>query len=190
MKRSRSSSGKDEVGAELAGYAAHAHEIGVCMGRYHLHHLNRVHREFDGDIVTAIILGEVAHHNICRYFSSGIPTPAAEGMDWASESSHRALEPCTAFSLSAATGIPRETIRRKASALVRRGWLRRHPEGGYVIRPAVAPHFHAHFNVVSLNELLRTADELRDILEGRRSVDASRSPKPAGRHARTARGPS
>lgn len=161
-----------------AGYREHAGPVGVRMGRYHLRHLTRLYRAFDGDILLAIVLGEVAHHNICRHFSSGMPLPATEGIDWTSESAHDLLEPCTAFSLSAATGIPRETIRRKAAMLIRRGWMRRHPGGGYVIRPAVAAHFREDFNVVSLVELLRAADDLRVILGGRRA-DASR-PGPLG----------
>lgn len=189
MKATTARSTSGVAASAPAGYREHAGPISVRMGRYHLRHLTRLYRAFDGDILLAIVLGEVAHHNICRHFSSGMPLPAADGMNWESESAHDLLEPCTAFSLSAATGIPRETIRRKAATLIKRGWMRRHPGGGYVIRPAVAAHFREDFNVVSLVELLRAADDLRAILGGRRS-EASRPEASAGTESRARRGSS
>lgn len=120
----------------------HASEITVRLGWFFLRHLHETYRSFRGDFLLAIVLGEIAHHNICHYFSAGKSKSAGRDRGWQSEEGWATLQPCNAFSLSTATGIPRETCRRKVQALVRKGWVERHPKGGYVMTRHLSQHFH------------------------------------------------
>ena len=95
------------------GYTEHSAEIATLMGWFFLRYLGRVYEKFEGDFVLAIVLGEIAHHNICHFYSKGKPRDPAKVTGLTSFQPWDDLEPCNAFSLSAATGIPRETKRRK-----------------------------------------------------------------------------
>lgn len=146
------------------GYAEHSGEIAALMGWFMLRHLGRLYHEFKGDFVLAMVLGELAHHNIRRHFSLGGPL-SKRTIAHGSRPMIDDLEPCNAFSLSAATGIPRETIRRKITLLVKRGWLKKHFEGGYVITASVSEHFANEINLQSFLDFIATSEELRKILE-------------------------
>lgn len=111
------------------------------MGWFFLQHLNRLYDVFRGDLLMPIVLGEIAHHNICHHFSSGRPTTRNNTGNWMGREVWETMEPCSSYSLSLATGIPRETCRRKVSALARQGLVVRHPGGGYIIARHVMQHF-------------------------------------------------
>lgn len=159
------------------GYHEHLQQIGATLGWFLLRHLNRVQVAFEGDFVLAIVLGEIAHHNICHYYSAGKLTLAARDIDLESPDGWLHLESCNAYSLSNATGIPRETVRRKAAELVRRGWITRDEKGGFLVAPEASRHFSADFNLQSLADLLETADELRAIMKRDGCKDKQRGSK-------------
>lgn len=150
----------------LRDYMKHAQQIGTTMGWFLLRHLERVRIAFDGDFLLAIVLGEIAHHNICRYYSAGRKIQGIRGINYESPNGLPRLEACNAYSLSTATGIPRETVRRKAAELVKRGWVKCDAKGGFIATPEASRHFSADFNVRALADLMETADALRKILEG------------------------
>lgn len=152
-------------------YDVHAQEIAATMGWFLLRHLHRIRVAFEGDFLLAIILGEIAHHNICRYYSSGRRIEGTRGVDYENPDGLPHLESCNAYSLSNATGIPRETVRRKAFELVKRGWVKRDERGGFLLTPEASRHFSADFNVRSLTDMFETVDELRMILETDKSQD-------------------
>ena len=122
-------------------YDRHAQELSVLMGWFFLRHLNHLYRTFNGDLLMAIVLGEIAHHNICHHYSSGKPRHGMRAAHGVAPEVLAHLEPCNAFSLSAATGIPRETCRRKVQALVKQGLVVRQPKGGCAIARHIGPHF-------------------------------------------------
>ena len=122
-------------------YDLHPRELSVLMGWFFLRHLNQLYKTFKGDLIMPIVLGEIAHHNICHHYSSGKPKRGEVRRGGVVPGVWASLEPCNAFSLSAATGIPRETCRRKVRALVKQGLVVSHPKGGYVVARQVGPHF-------------------------------------------------
>ena len=136
-------------------YDQHPREISILLGWFFLRHLHQLYRRFKGDMVSAMVLGEIAHHNICHYFSSG-KTKGPEG-PWTN------LEPCNPYSLSVATGLPRETCRRKVQTLVRQGLIRPHPAGGYVIPPNLGTHFR-ETNQRTLTDVVTLIGNLEDLL--------------------------
>jgi len=144
-----------------------ADEILLHMQRFFIRYLRSLAVEFQGDLQRAILLGEIGHHNVSRYFTSEnqlarrtVPPSCNPGF-W------KSLEPCNAHSLAQATGIPRETVRRKVAWLERKGWVARTGRGEIFIQPAVVAHFVPDFNLRLLNEVLKLADELRAIVTGR-----------------------
>ncbi len=138
-------------------YNQHSGELSVLMGWFFLRHLNQLYRNFRGDLLLAIVLGEIAHHNICHYFSSGKATAANRGKPV------EVMEPCNPFSLSAATGLPRETCRRKVQILVRQGLVRKHAAGGYIIIPGIGARFRGA-NQKTLADILALMGDLEEIL--------------------------
>lgn len=159
------------------GYEQHKYKISVIMGSFMLRHLNSVYQEFDGDMVQAIVLGEIGHHNITRYYSGDVPLLGMNESFWDKPHPWKNLRPCNAFSISEATGIPRETVRRKIAILTRKGLLKLGPGGGLVLTPAVRTHFIGDFNVRFCRDLLETAERIRVLLgtEGR-ALDEKGSP--------------
>lgn len=146
------------------GYAEHQGEISLRMSHFLIRYLNAIYQEFDGDLAMVIVLGEIAHHNVSRLFSSQGPLPPFGKTQYDDPNLYANLVPCNAFSLATATGIPRETVRRKIDQLVKRGWLKRNPDGEVQMQPALGKHFRPDFNLRLLQELLEVSDQLKTVL--------------------------
>ena len=183
--RTRTRTNKKGAGAhrlliDLETYERHHSKLAIIMGHFTLRHLNMVYQEFEGDLIMPIVLGEIAHHNILKFYSptgeyQDIERIIARDPDW-----HQRLEPSNAFSISEATGIPRETVRRKVDKLVKKGWLARNARGEIAITEAVGAHFIPNFNLNLLRELLDTCSQIRSVLE-------SKEPLPPRKKARQGR---
>lgn len=137
------------------------------MNHFLMRYLNSIYQEFDGDLALVIVLGEIAHHNVSRLYSSQGPLPPSGSTNYDAPEFYANLEPCNAFSLASATGIPRETVRRKMNQLVKRGWLEIRADGAR-IRPKVGRHFRPDFNVRILQELLEVSDQVKKVLTSSR----------------------
>lgn len=159
----------------IEGYERHQGEISLRMSHFFIRYLNTIYREFDGDLALVIVLGEVAHHNVSHLFSSEGPLPPFGKTSYDDPGLYADLVPCNAFSLASATGIPRETVRRKINQLVKRGWLKRDADGAVRMQPAVGEHFRPDFNLRLLQELLEVSEQLRGILTPRRRAKSNRS---------------
>ena len=82
-----------------------------------------------------------------------------KGPDWLKN-----LEPTNAYSISEATGIPKETVRRKIDKLVEKGWLVKSVRGEVTITERVGEHFTKDFNRKLLTELFETSDCIKNLL--------------------------
>ena len=139
-------------------------EIRLHMSHFFLGYLRDIYQAFDGDLSMAIILGEISHHNTCHFFSPERETNdllrelQAESAQW------KEMEGCNPYSISCATGIPRETVRRKTVAMIQRGWLEEIPKQGLRITPACADHFGADFSFRFLNGLLGASRKIEALL--------------------------
>jgi len=91
--------------------------------------LRRAYHVFEGDLLSFLVFGEIAHHNVARAFRAlelREEVPASlrrRDVLGALELQH--VAPCNALSISEATGIPRETVRRKVKELEARGMISR-----------------------------------------------------------------
>jgi len=117
-------------------------EAFLAMNMFIVRHLVRLYAAFDGDLVEAIVLGEVAHHNLSAYMTNAAKVRRTTGAATTPVPSPDDYLPTNAFSIAQATGIPRQTVRRKVKALVERGWLveDRH---GLVVSRVPFDHFSA-----------------------------------------------
>jgi predicted transcriptional regulator len=115
-------------------------------------------------LALSIILGEVAHHNFTRHFASQISVAKTGRLALPVDGLWNQLEGCNAFSLSHATGIPRETVRRKIKQLEKLGWVARSARGDVTITPAVAEFFLPERNLELLTELRATSEVIEQLL--------------------------
>jgi predicted transcriptional regulator len=146
-------------------YDQHKSLVAIIMARFFLRYLNHLYREFEGDLVLPIVLGEIAHHNIIRLYS--LKDDYIEINKQATNYPERMkqLEPTNAFSISHATGIPRETVRRKIDKLQQKGWVVKNNRGEVCISDTVSDHFTKDLNKKILAELLKTSESIRTLLK-------------------------
>ena len=121
-------------------YTKHSAAITAYLNDFLLKYLFSLYREFDGDIAKAMILGEVAHHNI-RLTSDRLPVSQRDVELLRAALKEDKLPPCNPFSVSEATGIPRETVRRKFAELVRDGYLKKTAGRSYIFTEKLVQKF-------------------------------------------------
>ena len=126
----------------------------VLINSFIIRHLIWLYGEFEGDLVQAIVLGEVAHHGVFGLRNqAGTVRELSRAIAERISTSALTRMPTNAFSIAAATGIPRQTVRRKLEALRAKGWVTSDDAGNLVVSDAVRRHFAA-----------RTAALPRDVL--------------------------
>ena len=149
-------------------YETHKSAVAIIMGHFFLRYLNLLYREFEGDLVLPIVLGEIAHHNVRSYYSSkGSSIQVLAELEQLNNHPERLqqLESTNAYSISVATGIPRETVRRKIDKLEKKGWVVKNDQGEVFMSETVSEHFMKDFNKKLLSELLETTECIRELLE-------------------------
>jgi predicted RNA binding protein YcfA (HicA-like mRNA interferase family) len=165
MKAEKHNEDTQQPIVDLESYDQHENLIAVIMARFFLRYLNLLYREFKGDLVLPIVLGEIAHHNIFRLYS--LKGDSMEVNEQAANDPERMkhLEPTNAFSISQATRIPRETVRRKIEKLQQKGWVVKNDRGQVCISETVSGHFTKELNKKILAELLKTSESIRNLLK-------------------------
>jgi hypothetical protein len=106
-------------------------------------HLIALYRKFDGDLLLAVVLGEIAIRNMQGIFEVRPDEPytvldrEAEHAFVEDRTNHERMRPANTLSVSVTTGIPRETVRRKIDKLVANGWVERRDNGHLFLLPQV-----------------------------------------------------
>lgn len=162
----RGAAGFEDERSFLKAYQARAAEVSLLMGTFFLRYLGSLYREFEGDLAMVIVLGEVGHHNVSHCYTGGGGSCRTRDDLLQKPDLWDNLHPCNAFSLSVATGIPRETVRRKINSLVAKGWLRRNMRGEVFMTPVMVRHFHSDFDPHLLREFLEVASRAEQLLRG------------------------
>jgi predicted transcriptional regulator len=115
-------------------------------------------------VLLNIVIGEIGTRNLGQFYETSRNSGTFESrLDDISEH-QRVLRPCNALSISDATGIPRETVRRKVNALIQRGWVSQNERGHLYLTPEVAQHFE-NFLFPLMDELLSAVGELAEVFE-------------------------
>jgi hypothetical protein len=135
------------------------------VGLFVTDHLIRVHEAFDGDLTAALVLATVANRGLQRYYEE-IASRTPEGFDALVASGEHLdhLRHCNAFSVSSATGIPRETVRRKVKWLERKGWLTVGERGELTIAVGISQEF-AKFDGETVERFLDVARRCLDVAD-------------------------
>jgi len=110
-----------------------------------------------------MVLGEIALHNISGFFSKQGSCIEVQKQLETYPARMKNLEPTNAFSISEATGIPRETVRRKIDKLQKKGWIVKSDRGELFITETVSEYFSKEFNKEILTELFEASDRLRKL---------------------------
>lgn len=96
-----------------------------------LRYFKQLYQLFDGDLVMALVMAEIWHFNISRYFArSGTQHATVQLHD--SEKRRTLLPGCNAYSISQVLGVPSETVRRKVRKLLALGLIERNEDGGLI----------------------------------------------------------
>lgn len=135
-------------------------EVALLLARYEIRNLRRWFDDFDRDILLPILLGEIALHNIGAYENGAGTRKTLDDPDDLCP-----LKPCNAYSIAAATGLPRETVRRKIVRLIELGWIRKRHNGHLYVTAEAINHFGSILGTRQLSELLTTADRARRLID-------------------------
>jgi hypothetical protein len=129
-------------GVDAKGYVVGALPVSALLAFnvFIVRHLVRLYAVFDGDLLEAIVLGEVAHHNLSAYLARATEAARSRTAQAPPLPDRSDYLPTNAFSIAQATGIPRQTVRRKVKALVARGWLLE-DKAGLIVSPLPFQHF-------------------------------------------------
>lgn len=158
---------------------AHRRELSYLTGRFLTEHLVRVHAAFEGDLTAALVLGTIGQHYIQRFYEEHARNSAV-GLDRLVDSGEHLsrVRACNALSVSAATGIPRETVRRKVRWLVSKGWVAVGTRGQLTLVPGMSSSFEAfdletiaRFHAAS-RDFLRHIDRRTPARRTRREADS------------------
>ena len=145
----------------------HPSAVIFVLGRFMTEHLVRLYQGFDKDITAAIVLDTISQHNLQRYYAEIGEKSAAGFHQLAAQAEHLAHgRACTAMSISRSTGIPRETVRRKIRALIKRGWLKQTGPDKFVVTELPRKHF-TEFDLDTLERFHTTAEEILELVKNR-----------------------
>ena len=102
------------------GYEANRARISVALSEFTVPLLSRIYHAFEGDMVAAIVLGEIAHRNVEAWLAR---YENAEEQLQDPGRRETLMRPCNALSIAESCGLPRETVRRKIVKLIDRGYI-------------------------------------------------------------------
>jgi hypothetical protein len=122
--------------------------------------LSRIYHAFDGDMVAALVLGEIAHRNVEAWLAK---YENAEEQLQDPGRRETLMRPCNALSIAEACGLPRETVRRKVARLIERGYVYRSKDGFLFLTRSVGHDFE-DTTARNVEQLLATARRLQSLL--------------------------
>ena len=129
----------------------------LCLSFFFHSYLAAVYGNKDLDLLSISLLTEIAQHNLEPFARGGhvaFPRDADE---------MKLMQGCNAFSLSQATGIPRETARRKIKQLVELGWVEQHNRKGLFVTERWMDRLTREDVSKLLADFRDTADRIREL---------------------------
>lgn len=143
-------------------FSARFYQLSYMLSRFIVPSLRDMYHEFGGDMLMTLVLGEIATHNLGRFFASDEP-PLPESALNDPELQRSLLRPCNALSISNATGIPRETVRRRVKTLRELGLIEQDERGYLYVTQKAADRFQK-LTRTTLESLLPIAESLASLL--------------------------
>lgn len=140
----------------------HAYQVSHLIASFTVPMMRRLYQEFDGDLVKIIVLGEISLRNVDQFFRKAGAQAPEKLLDDAARRT-QLMQSCNALSIAEATGIPRETVRRKVEQLIEKGWLYRDEHKRLMVRQGVGERM-LRGNARTAQEILDLADRLQTLL--------------------------
>lgn len=141
----------------------HAYQVAHLISSFTVPLLRDLYRRFDGDMVEIIVLGEIAMRNVSQFFDKSVGIVPEQWLDDEGQR-NKLMRPCNVLSISDATGIPRETVRRKVKQLIDKGWLWRDANQGLFLKSGVGQGF-VQSNKQQALQILELAQALQALLQ-------------------------
>ena len=158
--------------------------LSTYASRFTIDTMRRAYRLFDGDLTLFLVFGEIAHYNMSRALQALNLREAPDSPRWTMPMrglQAQKLTPCNALSISEATGIPRETVRRKVKELEQRGWLIRQGARSLTLAPQAIEQMGPLGRAI-MNDFRETARVIR-LLDNASSVQPLQRGRAAGEDA-------
>lgn len=146
--------------SNMPGFAANRARISLALSQFTVPLLSRIYHAFDGDMVAAIVLGEIAHRNVAEWLALQ-DNPEDALLD--TEKRTQLMRPCNALSIADACKLPRETVRRKVVLLIERGYVYRNDAGLLYLTTNVGDDF-VDMTAENVEQLLTTARRIESLL--------------------------
>jgi len=140
----------------------HAYQISHLISGFTVPMMRKLYHQFDGDMVEIIVLGEISLRNVDRFFRKGGADVPEKLLDDA-ERRGKLLQPCNVLSIAEATGIPRETVRRKVAHLIEKGWLTRDERKRLIVKKGAGERF-VKANAKAAVDILELAAKIQSLL--------------------------
>ena len=150
-----------KTGFSEEAYAANDGGIAMVMGELMLAHFRRIYRAFNGDLMQAMIIAEIAHYNVQDLVRGGHFSNEAIAAYVAANR----LKPVNTLSLSQSCGIPRETLRRKLRILIESGLILKSKDGNLEVTELCLKRFGPDFNKSLLTDILTCNARLQALLD-------------------------
>lgn len=147
----------------------HAYQVSHLIASFTVPLLRTLYHQFDGDLAQVIVLGEISLRNVSQFFDKGGAETPEKLLD-DRQRRDQLMQSCNALSISEATGIPRETVRRKVALLIDKGWLYRDPHQRLMVSPRGGAGF-TRRNAQATRDILELAHKLSALL---RPVDSEK----------------
>ena len=182
VRKSESSLSIGDLAARVSVPVTHQTMLSTYASRFTINTLRRAYRLFDGDLTLFLVFGEIAHYNMSRALQALSVRDAPDSPRW--RALVRALDeqkvtPCNALSISEATGIPRETVRRKVKELEARGWLVREGPRSLTLAPRAIEQMGASGRAV-MEDFRETARVIRVLEDAMTFQQKQRRPGAGG----------
>jgi len=163
VRKSDSSISIGDLAARVSVPVTHQTMLSTYASAFTINTLRRAYRLFDGDLTLFLVFGEIAHYNMSRASQTLNLRDAPDSSRWKvlmRTLPDQKVTPCNALSISEATGIPRETVRRKVKELEERGWLVREGARRLTLAPRAIEQLGASGRVI-MEDFRETARVIR-----------------------------
>lgn len=148
--------------------------VAYIANRFLVDHMLRSARLFaNNDFETMVIWGVLAHQNVAHIMPPGTRPDSVLSQRGRLEDEGR-LRPLRLRDISAITGIPRETVRRKLEAMANKGFVRRISCGWIVIGDRAEPDLR-EFTKETVVRLISVCEDILSVLESADAADLQRS---------------
>lgn len=141
----------------------HAYQVSHLIASFTVSMMRNLYHQFDGDMLQIIVLGEISIRNVDQFFRKGGADAPEKLLDDVQRRT-KLMQSCNVLSISEATGIPRETVRRKVATLIEKGWLYRDEHKRLMVNPGSGANF-VKSNGKTALEIMELAAKLQALLK-------------------------